>query len=104
MKHTQQQSQWTIPFFSIWTGQAFSLIGSKVAQFALIWWLTRLTGSATVLATASLVALVRPVHDKPLQPAVVQGYNNVNDTYLSHWTADRSDHGKPQEGDVTTYD
>ena len=49
---------WQLPFFGVWTGQQLSLIGSRVAQFALVWWLTDLTGSATVLATASMVALM----------------------------------------------
>ena len=63
------------PFFSIWTGQAFSLFGSKVAQFALIWWLTQLTGSATVLATASLVGLVPEIVLSPLAGAYVDRWN-----------------------------
>ena len=49
------------PFFIIWTGQAFSLLGSRLVQFALIWWLTITTGSATVLALASMVALLPQV-------------------------------------------
>lgn len=51
----QPQANWKNPFFIMWTGQAISLLGSRVVQFALVWWLTRQTGSATVLATASLV-------------------------------------------------
>lgn len=47
---------WKARFFSIWTGQSLSLIGSVAAQFALVWWVTETTGSATVLATATLVA------------------------------------------------
>ncbi|NLX43208.1 MAG: cation:proton antiporter, partial [Chloroflexi bacterium] len=39
---------WMTPFFTIWAGQAFSLIGSSLVQFALVWWLTLQTGSATV--------------------------------------------------------
>jgi hypothetical protein len=35
------------PFFIIWTGQAFSLVGSSLVQFALVWWLTQMSGSAT---------------------------------------------------------
>ncbi|MGD9315684.1 MAG: MFS transporter, partial [Anaerolineae bacterium] len=46
------------PFFIIWTGQAVSLLGSQLVQFALVWWLTETTGSATVLAVASMVALL----------------------------------------------
>jgi hypothetical protein len=38
----RRSSRWQVPFFSIWTGQAFSLVGSRVAQFALVWWLTKL--------------------------------------------------------------
>ena len=44
---------WKRPFFTLWIGQAFSLLGSQLVQFALVWWLTRTTGSASVLATAS---------------------------------------------------
>jgi MFS transporter, DHA3 family, macrolide efflux protein len=48
-------------FFIVWTGQAFSLFGSALVQFALAWWLTKSTGSATVLATATLVGLLPQV-------------------------------------------
>jgi DHA3 family macrolide efflux protein-like MFS transporter len=54
-------NRWKTPFFTIWTGQAISLLGSQLVQFALIWWLTRTTGSATVLAVASLVGLLPQV-------------------------------------------
>jgi hypothetical protein len=43
--------RWKPRFFSIWAGQAVSLLGSMLVQFALVWWLTQTTGSATVLAT-----------------------------------------------------
>ena len=76
MDATQKLSdKWQIPFFSIWTGQTFSLVGSKVAQFALIWWLTKLTGSATVLATASLVALVPEIVLGPLAGVYVDRWS-----------------------------
>ena len=55
---TQRLDNWKLPFFTVWSGQAFSLIGSRLAQFALVWWLTESTGSATVLATATLVAIL----------------------------------------------
>jgi MFS transporter, DHA3 family, macrolide efflux protein len=45
-------------FFVIWFAQAFSLIGTVVVEFALAWYLTKQTGSATVLAIAMLMALV----------------------------------------------
>jgi len=49
---------WKARFLTIWTGQAISIIGSQLVQFALIWYLTVQTGSATVLATASLIGLL----------------------------------------------
>jgi DHA3 family macrolide efflux protein-like MFS transporter len=76
MKEEQQpHANWKVPFFIIWTGQAFSLIGSGVVQFALVWWLTQLTGSATVLATASIVALLPEIVLAPLAGAYVDRWN-----------------------------
>ena len=49
---------WKARFFTIWGGQAISIIGSQLVQFALIWYLTVQTGSATVLATASFISLL----------------------------------------------
>jgi DHA3 family macrolide efflux protein-like MFS transporter len=66
---------WAPPFFTIWTGQAFSLLGSQLVQFALIWWLTKTTGSATVLATASLVGLLPQVILGPVIGTLVDRWN-----------------------------
>jgi DHA3 family macrolide efflux protein-like MFS transporter len=54
-------SRATRPFFVLWTGQSLSLIGSQAVQFALIWWLTESSGSAAILATATLLGLLPPV-------------------------------------------
>jgi DHA3 family macrolide efflux protein-like MFS transporter len=54
----QDNKPWKTTFFTIWGGQAFSILGSQLVQFALIWHLTVETGSATVLATASLVGML----------------------------------------------
>ena len=51
------QANWKPKFFTIFSGQALSLFGSSLVQFALVWYLTQQTGSATILATATLVAL-----------------------------------------------
>jgi MFS transporter, DHA3 family, macrolide efflux protein len=45
----------------IWVSQAFSLFGSAVVEFALAWYLTIKTGSATILATSMLVAILPQV-------------------------------------------
>jgi DHA3 family macrolide efflux protein-like MFS transporter len=71
----QTAGRWKAPFFTIWIGQAFSLLGSQLVQFALVWWLTRTTGSATVLATATLVALLPQVLLAPLAGALIDRWN-----------------------------
>ena len=53
-------------FFVLWTSQAASLFGSAVVQFSLPWYLARETGSATVLATAVMVALIPSIILGPL--------------------------------------
>lgn len=76
MKHVHQIDQsWQLPFFTIWTGQQLSLIASRIAQFALVWWLTDLTGSATVLATASMLALLPEILLGPVAGAYVDRWS-----------------------------
>ena len=67
--------RWVVPFFTIWTGQAFSLLGSMLVQFALVWWITKTTGSATVLATGSLVAMLPGIFLGPFAGALVDRWN-----------------------------
>jgi DHA3 family macrolide efflux protein-like MFS transporter len=66
---------WKARFFTIWIGQAFSLFGSSLAGFALIWWLTEETGSATVLAIGTLITLLPGVVIGPLAGALVDRWN-----------------------------
>jgi len=63
------------PFFVIWTGQVFSLLGSELVQFALVWWLTTTTGSATVLALATMMAVLPRVFVSPLAGALIDRWN-----------------------------
>ncbi len=66
---------WGARFFTIWGGQAFSLFGSALVQFALVWYLTRETGSATILATATLVAMLPQIVLGPFAGALVDRWN-----------------------------
>jgi DHA3 family macrolide efflux protein-like MFS transporter len=68
-------NRWALRFFAIWIGQAFSLLGSMLVQFALVWWLTQATGSATVLATATLVAVLPGIFIGPVAGALVDRWN-----------------------------
>ncbi len=53
--------KWAPRFYTLWTGQALSLFGSQLVQFAIIWYLTKATNSATALAIASLMGLLPQV-------------------------------------------
>lgn len=66
---------WATRFFTIFTGQTISLFGSSLVQFALIWYLTQKTGSATVLATASLFAMLPQILLGPIAGTVVDRGN-----------------------------
>lgn len=66
---------WKASFFTIWGGQALSILGSQLVQFALIWHLTVATGSATVLATASLAGMLPQVILGPLAGTLVDRWN-----------------------------
>jgi DHA3 family macrolide efflux protein-like MFS transporter len=72
---TESSSGWQRTFFLIWVGQAFSLLGSELVQFALVWYLTRTTGSASVLAFASFVALIPRVLISPFTGALVDRWD-----------------------------
>ncbi|MFN2104585.1 MAG: MFS transporter [Candidatus Promineifilaceae bacterium] len=79
---------WKARFFTIWGGQALSIIGSQLVQFALIWYLTVQTGSATVLATASLVGLLPNVILGPFIGTLVDRWDRrrimlVSDTVIA---------------------
>lgn len=62
---------WKLHFGALWGGQAVSLFGSALVQFALVWWLTVTTRSATVLTTATLAAVLPGVLLAPLAGVLV---------------------------------
>src|SRR5512143_3364431 len=64
-----------IPFFALWGGQVFSMLGCQLAQFSMVWWLTQSTGSATVLAFATMMAMLPQVLIGPIAGALVDRWN-----------------------------
>ena len=84
--------RWKVRFFTIWTGQALSLIGSALVQFALIWWLTELTGSAKTLATAATVSFLPTIFLGPFAGTLVDRWSRkwvlvVSDGLIALFTA-----------------
>jgi len=75
MARAWDPARWRAVFFAVWSGQAASLFGSQLVQFALVWWLTQTTGSATVLAGATLVALLPQILVAPVAGALADRWN-----------------------------
>jgi len=84
--------RWKPRFFSIWTGQAVSRVGTSLVQFALVWWLTETTGSATVLTTATLVSTIPMIALGPFAGVLVDRWSRrwvmiVSDALIALFTA-----------------
>jgi MFS transporter, DHA3 family, macrolide efflux protein len=62
-------------FFVLWSSQAVSLFGSSIVGFALAWYLTKETGSATILSTAMMVNLIPPVFLGPFIGPFIDRWN-----------------------------
>lgn len=66
---------WQLKFSLILGGQAFSLIGSGLVQFSIIWWLTRETDSTVILSLAAITGLVPVILLSPLAGVVADRIN-----------------------------
>ena len=70
-----KDNTWMKRFVPIWSAQIFSLLGSGIVQFAFVWWMTQKTGSAAILTTATLVAMLPEVFLSPFAGALVDRWN-----------------------------
>ena len=68
-------SKWQTRFFTIWIGQAFSMLGSSLVGFAFVWYLTEKTGSATILTLGTLMQFLPSVLIAPIAGALVDRWN-----------------------------
>ena len=66
---------WKQKFFTIWTGQAISLLSSAILQMVIIFYLTEKTGSAMVLSVASLIGFMPYAILGPVIGVLVDRYN-----------------------------
>ena len=69
------QDPWKPRFFTIWGGQAISLVGSSLTQFVLVWWITLETGSANALAFAGVMAVLPSALFSPLGGAIADRFS-----------------------------
>ncbi len=70
-----QQNKWKATFFPIWIGQAIGLLGGELVQFSLIWQLVSTSRSVSVLAGASIVALLPRVILAPISGVLIDRWN-----------------------------
>jgi len=75
MKATNLSENWLRRFIPVWVAQAFSLLGSGLVQFALVWWLAKETDSASVLALATTAAILPEIVLSPFAGALVDRWN-----------------------------
>jgi DHA3 family macrolide efflux protein-like MFS transporter len=85
-------SRWKVLFFAMWIGQAFSLVGSALVGFALVWWLADQTGSATVLTLATIANMMPTVFLSPVAGTLVDRWSRrrvmiVSDGLIASFTA-----------------
>jgi len=71
----EENKYWKSTFFKFWSTQALSIIGSGLASFAVVWWITESTGSSTILATLSLASLLPGILLGPVAGAMVDQFN-----------------------------
>jgi DHA3 family macrolide efflux protein-like MFS transporter len=88
MSETVEMTKWKVRFFTIWTGQAFSLFGSSLISFSLVWWLTQETGSTTILAIGTLVTMLPPIVLGPFAGTLVDRWSRravmiIADTFIA---------------------
>ncbi|MCK4439767.1 MFS transporter, partial [Candidatus Bathyarchaeota archaeon] len=62
-------------YLFFWSGQLVSLLGSSIAQFVIIWWITLETGSALYLSLASLLGFAPMVILTPFAGVLVDRWN-----------------------------
>ncbi len=69
------KSGWKRQFYTIYAGQALSILGSSAVQFAIVWWLTKKFDSGNVLSYAMIAGFLPGIFLSPFAGVVVDRYN-----------------------------
>lgn len=78
-----ENNNWKKTFGIIWTGQFFSLLTSSLVNFAIIIWLSLQTGSAEILAWATIAALLPQTVLGPFTGVLIDRWNRKRVMMLS---------------------
>lgn len=75
MTQVNELQDWKKKFTLIWIGQTFSILTSYIAQFAFVLWIGLETGSAKVLAYATIAGLLPQILLGPFAGVLVDRWN-----------------------------
>ncbi len=75
MEASRIKTGWKKIFFPFFISQIFSILGSSLVMFTIVWWLTEKTGSATILATATMFGMIPVIIVQPFAGAIVDRLN-----------------------------
>ncbi|MFX1567404.1 MAG: MFS transporter [Promethearchaeota archaeon] len=62
-------------YIVFWIGQLFSVLGSSISQFAIIWWITDTTGSTMLLSLASFLYILPMTIVVALSGVIIDKWN-----------------------------
>jgi len=62
-------------FLLLWTGQLFSILGSAIVGFAITWWITITTGSATLLSISTFMYVLPMALLTPFAGVIADRHN-----------------------------
>lgn len=62
-------------YLVFWLGQLFSLLGSSIVQFVIIWWITDITGSAVILSITAFFAFIPVIIIGPIAGVYIDRWN-----------------------------
>jgi len=74
---------WKKQFYLIFTGQSISLLGSRMAQFAIVWYLIETTNSASIIALSSAIGILPEAIIGPFAGVIVDRYSRKRVMILS---------------------
>ena len=66
---------WVWPFWIFWTSQTIARIGGAFSGFALVWWVAKTYGSATSLASGTLITMLPSILFGPFIGSLVDRLN-----------------------------
>ena len=62
-------------YLFFWGGQLFSLLGSSIIHFVIIWWITKITGSAIILGVANFLGMLPLIILSPIAGVFIDRWN-----------------------------